>query len=84
MLLRVLYFGALRETLGVEQEEVEVPEGSTLADLLAQLRRRGAIWETACGVHGSLRAAIDKEFADLDAPLTDNCEVALFPPVTGG
>ncbi len=84
MLVHLLYFGALRETLGVEQEDIVIPANSKLTDLLALLCDRGGIWETLQDPNRGLRAAIDQEFAELDDVLKDGCEVALFPPVTGG
>jgi len=35
-------------------------------------------------VASRLRVALDEEFAPLDAPLREGCEVALIPPVAGG
>jgi molybdopterin converting factor small subunit len=33
---------------------------------------------------GALRMAVDHAVARADTPLADGCEVAFFPPVTGG
>lgn len=84
MQVQVLYFASLRETLRVGEEEIALPPGSTVADLLEELRRRGSEWEIACDPQGKVRMAVNQEFAELSTQLEEGSEVALFPPVTGG
>lgn len=79
----MLYFAALRELLAVEEEEVELAAGADVAALLALLAARGGAWERLRDADVA-RAAVNQEFAELDAKLGDGDEVALFPPVTGG
>lgn len=83
MQVRVLYFASLRELLGRGEEQLELDSGSTVADLLSTLRTRQD-WPTNFANDDLLRAAVDQEFATQSAVLADGCEVALFPPVTGG
>lgn len=83
MKVQVLYFAALREQLGVECEEVELAESATAADLLKLLAERGNAW-TAIQDGVGTRLAINQEFAEPEASLSDGDEVGLFPPVTGG
>ena len=83
MKVQVLYFAALREQLGVECEEVELPDAATAADLLKLLAERGHAWAAIQDGAGT-RLAINQEFAEPAASLSDGDEVGLFPPVTGG
>ena len=83
MKVQVLYFAALREQLGVECEEVELSDSATAADLLQLLAARGNAWAAVQDGAGT-RLAINQEFAEPDACLSDGDEVGLFPPVTGG
>ncbi|MBL8512187.1 MAG: molybdopterin synthase sulfur carrier subunit, partial [Betaproteobacteria bacterium] len=41
-MLTILYFAALRETLGLSQESLPLPEAATVADLIGLLRARGS------------------------------------------
>ena len=83
MKVQVLYFAALREQLGVECEEVELPAAATAADLLKLLAERGNAWAAVQDGAGT-RLAINQEFAEPESSLSDGDEVGLFPPVTGG
>lgn len=83
MNVRVLYFARLRERFGVTEEQLEL-DGQTAADLVALLQLRGGVWAEELGPGRAYRVAVNQEIVALDAVLTDNAEVAVFPPVTGG
>jgi molybdopterin synthase sulfur carrier subunit len=83
MTLRILYFARLRERFGLAGESL-VFEGNTAADLVAQLEARGGVWAEELGAGRSFRVAVNQDIVALDAALSDNAEVAIFPPVTGG
>jgi molybdopterin synthase catalytic subunit len=76
----VRLFAGLRERAGSERVEVELPEGASVADLLAALADTpvGALRPGQCVV------AINREYARADAPVGADDEVALIPPVSGG
>ena len=82
MSVRVLYFAQLRETLGLGQEDIDLPEAVTtvggLRDWLAA-EGRGPLATTP-----NLRFAVNQEMARASDPVLDRDEVAFFPPVTGG
>ncbi|WP_245574984.1 MoaD/ThiS family protein [Chitinilyticum litopenaei] len=84
MTVRVLYFARLRDVLRTSEEELALPEGATLADLVALLIARGGDWAAEFGGARVFRAAINQDMARLADVLPANAEVALFPPVTGG
>ena len=85
MKVRVLFFAALREQLGVASEEVDLPgETSTVAALRAQLAGRGDAWQSALAEKRLLRFAVNQDMAPLAAAIKAGDEVAFFPPVTGG
>ena len=84
MLVKVLYFAALREQLGIEQEEVMLEEGATVARLLSLLRRRGGSWALLLGADVNFGVAVNQEFAQEGHTLHADDEVGLFPPITGG
>lgn len=85
MKLRVLYFAALRERVGRNDETVNAPEGvTTVAQLREWLARRGEPWQEAFAQTRRVRTAVDQAMVDDEHPLRDGAEVAFFPPVTGG
>jgi len=79
--VRVLAFATAADALGGGEREVELPAGSTLADLRQALDREhpglAALWPR-------LALAVDGRLARPDAALADGAEVALLPPVSGG
>lgn len=85
MKVKVLYFGELREQIGLHEETVTVFScAATVADLMTVLIARGPAWALAMQSTEPLRIAVDQEMANLNATLRPNAEVAFFRPVTGG
>ena len=78
--LTVLYFAALREQAGREQEEIEVTASLDAAALYALLAERHAFTLP----QSRLRAAVNHSFCQWDTPLADQDIVAFIPPVAGG
>lgn len=82
MLIQVLYFGILKDSLGREREPLEVADGGTAGDAVRLLRERASNGSDA--VWNSLAVAVNREYAGLTTVLRDGDEVALLPPVSGG
>lgn len=83
-MLTILYFARLRESLGVEREQIALPPAThNVGELTAWLRQRGAEWE-ALDLAGTTRCAVNQELATPMTPIADGDEIAYFPPVTGG
>ncbi len=77
--VKILYFAALREQRGVDQEMIETP-AATAAELYEQLQGLyGFTFESA-----GLQVAINDQFAQWDSALQDNDTVAFLTPVAGG
>lgn len=74
---KVLYFGNLPDRIGRGAEELFLPKTVTTArQLIAYLRQRGAEWEAALQ-EDRLTITINREFLDLDHPISDQDEIAL-------
>jgi molybdopterin synthase sulfur carrier subunit len=81
----VRFFASLKEQLGKDVEEIDVPAGiGTVAALRSHLMKRGDEWQTAFAEKKLVRAAVNQEMAQPAASLKAGDEVAFFPPVTGG
>ena len=83
MKLEIRYFAWLRERLGTAQEIVET-EAATVADLVEELRARDEGYAHAFADTRAIRAAVDQDLVEFDAPIGGAREVAFFPPMTGG
>lgn len=80
--ITVLYFAALRELAGTQEEPVELPPN---------VRRVGELRDLLETLHPSLRGhllrvriARNEAFADEEVELHDGDTIGLIPPVAGG
>ena len=83
MNVRVKYFASIREAVGQGSEAVQT-RSETLGALRDELIARGEPYASALARGRSVRIALDQEMSEESAALRDGCEVAFFPPVTGG
>jgi len=79
--VKVLFFGRLRELTGRSEEDGEVREGATLADLLERYIQR---YPQLAGFRASLVASRNQEFAAWDTRIASGDEIVFLPPVSGG
>lgn len=81
MPITALFFAAYRELLGTADLSVDLPEGATVADLVAELRGRGAPFDS---LPLEPAVAVNRSYAFQTDPLSPGDEVAFIPPVAGG
>lgn len=85
MELKVMYFAWLREKVGRAQDNVSgVLSGSTVFDLMHRLSALSPRHAEAFLDISGIRVAVNQEHVSVYTPLSENDEVAFFPPVTGG
>jgi molybdopterin synthase catalytic subunit len=77
--VRVLAFGVLKDSLGGEALRVGLPEGTTVAELLAGLRK-----SYPASMLRGIAVSVNAEYATAGHALRDGDEVGLLPPVSGG
>lgn len=81
MRVKVLFFGQLKEVVGAAEEQVELPAGARVADLVSRYQKRFPRWEE---FRPSIAVAVNQEYTDSAAALAADDEVAFLPPVSGG
>ena len=77
--VRLRYFASIRERLGRTSEEMEVPEGTTVA----------GVWERLVAACPPLEAqryrpAVNQEYTSAEQVLNEGDELVFIPPVSGG
>ncbi|MBO0769528.1 MAG: molybdenum cofactor biosynthesis protein MoaE [Solirubrobacterales bacterium] len=77
MTVHVRLFAILKERAGRDSLELELPAPATVADLLAAVA-------ASLGDMTGVRVAVNREYADPQARISDGDELALIPPVSGG
>jgi sulfur-carrier protein len=83
--MKLRYFAWVRERIGKVEEMVEPPASvRTVSDLIGWLTTRGDEYAYAFEKPNVIRAAIDHSHVNRDTSIAGACEVAFFPPMTGG
>lgn len=81
MEIRVLYFAAAREAVGLASETIAAEAALDVAGLMRLLAERHPAAEP---VLSRCRLAVDRQLAKTSDPVPAGAEVALIPPVSGG
>jgi molybdenum cofactor biosynthesis protein MoaC/molybdopterin converting factor subunit 1 len=82
MQVEVRLFAVFRERAGRDTLSLELAEGATVADVLAAAGREPGLGEILARM--PVRAALNREYVEPDAPVRAGDELALIPPVSGG
>jgi molybdopterin converting factor subunit 1 len=81
MQIRALFFASYRDLAGADEIDVDLPEGSSVADLVGRLRERGGSWAS---LPAQPAVAVNQTYSPLETALSDGDEIAFIPPVSGG
>ena len=81
MKVTVRYFAAHKEATGVADEVLDVPDGTTVAELMEELMQQhpGLV-----DLRRDTVFSVNKGVGVGDIRLKDGDDVALFPPISGG
>jgi sulfur-carrier protein len=83
--VRLVYFARVREAVGREAEERELPDNVlSIGDCVDWLAGQGENYAAAFADPSRLRFALDQHMVDEETLLEGGRELAIFPPVTGG
>ena len=82
-MIKIKFFGQLRELLNCDETTIALPEHSTVRNLLEVLSERAEKWAHHLQADNVL-VAVNQEMSSKDQELIEGDEVAFFPPVTGG
>ena len=81
--ITVKYFASIREAIGISSEAIAC-EANTVMILRDALITKGSPYAEVLARGKSVRTALNQTMCEESAMLIDGCEVAFFPPVTGG
>ena len=83
--MKILYFAWLKEHIGEASEELQLPDNvETVGALIRHISKQSAGHRAALANLDAVRVAVNRVYGDLATPITNDDEVAFFPPVTGG
>jgi MoaE-MoaD fusion protein len=79
--IKVLFFGLVRDVVGVREDSLEIADGGHLGQVFEHYAAR---FPRLQEMSGSIVLALNQQFSSPSAPLAEGDEVALLPPVSGG
>lgn len=81
MIVQVKLFALAKQLAGHEVTELDLPPGSTIADLRRALAAR---FPELSALAQAAMIAVDMQYVGEDVPLNGEQEIAVIPPVSGG
>jgi len=88
MKVTVRYFARYRSLVGRSEEELEVPEGITIRELIEILKERHPVLKNEVFAEeddlADVNVSRNGRYVRFDEVLRDGDTVAIFPPVSGG
>lgn len=78
---KVLFFGRLKELVGVSEDAYELRDGAAIEQIFAHYAAR---CPQLAAFRSSVVASRNHEFASWETPVHSGDEVAFLPPVSGG
>lgn len=82
MTITIKYFAAFRDIIGTNQQEIEIQDTATVADVITDLQRRYPDFDDTMA--RIALAAVNEQYTERDTALQAHDVLALFPPVSGG
>ena len=84
-MLKILYFALLREQLGRECDDLLLADGVTnVVELIEFLKNADPVVNDIFESTPKILVAINQVVVSRDSKVTQNDEIAFFPPMTGG
>jgi molybdopterin synthase sulfur carrier subunit len=79
-----LYFAKISEELGKNEELLLIKDKLRIIDVVNILKKKNERYNLVFKKISNIKFAINCEYATKNDYITDNDELAIFPPVTGG
>ncbi len=81
IVVRIKFFAAPREAMGMGEIEQEIPQGSTVEDLIGLLTEKYPVLRAYTRF---ISVAVNRAYVGMQTELHAGDEVACLPPVGGG
>ena len=81
----IKYFSWIKEHIGKSEEQIELPDHiKNVDELINYLNETDEKYNLIFEKKEIIKIAVNKTYSSFDANISDNDEIAFFPPVTGG
>ncbi len=82
--MKILYFAKLKQLIGKAEETIFIDKSKKVSQVINELKNRNKNYTYAFKETKNLQYAVNCEYVDNNFLVTDDDELAIFPPVTGG
>lgn len=82
--MKILYFARISEELGKNQELLSINGKIRIIDVINILKKKDERYNLVFQKISNIKFAINCEYATKSDFITNDDELAIFPPVTGG
>ena len=81
----IKYFSWIKEHIGKSEEQIELPDYiNNVNELINYLNELDKKYSLILEKKNLIKIAINKTYSSFDTNISNNDEIAFFPPVTGG
>ena len=81
----IKYFSWIKEHIGTSEEQIELPDHiKNVNELINYLNELDKKYSLILEKKNLIKIAVNKTYSSFDTNISNNDEIAFFPPVTGG
>ena len=81
----IKYFSWIKEHIGKSEEQIELPDYiNNVNELINYLNELDKKYSLISEKKNLIKIAVNKTYSSFDTNISNNDEIAFFPPVTGG
>ena len=81
----IKYFSWIKEHIGKSEEQIELPDHiNNVNELINYLNGLDKKYSLILDKKKLIKIAVNKTYSSFDTNISNNDEIAFFPPVTGG
>ena len=81
----IKYFSWIKEHVGKSEEQIELPDHiNNVDELINHLNKLDKKYSLILEKKKLIKIAVNKTYSSFDTNISNNDEIAFFPPVTGG
>lgn len=83
--MKILYFAKIKEVIGKSEDSITIKEQTTVKDIVEKLKIINESYKLAFQDLKNIKCSVNCNYIDsFQTKVTNNDEIAFFPPVTGG
>jgi|TARA_B000000532_G_scaffold131742_1_gene105633 molybdopterin synthase sulfur carrier subunit len=83
--LKILYFAKIKEVIGKSEDSITIKEQTTVKDIVEKLKLINESYKLAFQDIKNIKCSVNCNYINsFQTKVTNNDEIAFFPPVTGG